>query len=77
MVFCFKITKNVTVMTEDDEEDYRKNNICIFCEKEIVSDKVRKFCHLTGKYRGPAHYTCKINVEFEIIPKTNEEYIYQ
>ena len=49
------------VMTEDDEEDYRKNNICRFCGKEIVSDKVRDHCHLTGKHRGPAHSTCNIN----------------
>ena len=73
-------------------------------------DKVRDHCHLTGKYRGPAHSNCNINVtqkqsnfkpfifhnfsnydshmffkklvdkkkdkvDFEIIPKTNEEYI--
>ena len=50
-------------MTEDDEEDYRKNKICRFCEKEVVSDKVRDHCHLTGKYRGPAHNTCNINVK--------------
>ena len=46
-------------MTEKDEED---NNICRFCEKEIFSDKVRDHCHLTGRYRGPAHSTCNTNV---------------
>ena len=81
-----------------------------FVKKNIESDKVRDHCHLTGKYRGPAHNTCNINVtqkqtnfipfifhnfsnydchmffkklvdkkkdkvDFEIIPKTNEEYI--
>ena len=50
-------------MTKEDEEDYRKNIICRFYEKEIVSDKVRGHCHLTGKYRGPAHNTCNINVK--------------
>ena len=30
--------------------------------KEVISDKVRVHCHLTGKYRGPAHNTCNINV---------------
>ena len=48
-------------MTEKDE-DYKNNNNCRFCEKNIESDKVRDHCHLNGKYRGPAHNTCIINV---------------
>ena len=106
----FKNTKKDIIMTEKDEEDFGNNNICQFCEKNIESDKVRDHCHLTGKYRGPAHSKCIINVtqkqsifiififhnfsnydchmffkklvekkkdkvDFEIIPKTNEEYI--
>ena len=88
----------------------KKIIICRFCEKEIITDKVRDHCHLTGKYTGPAHSKCNINVtqkqsnfipflfhnfsncdchmffkklvgkkndkvKFDIIPKTNEEYI--
>ena len=63
MAFHFKNTKKDTIMTKEDEEDYKKNNICRFCEKEIVSDKVRDHCLLTGKHRGPAHNTCNINVK--------------
>ena len=110
MAFYFKNTNKDIVMTDEDEEDYKKNNICRFCEKNIESDKVRDHCHLTGKYRGPAHSKCNVNVtqkqskfipfifhnfsnydchmffknivdkkkdkvDFEIIPKRNEEYI--
>ena len=109
MAVYFKKTKKEIIMTQEDEEKY-KNNICRFCEKNIESDKVRHHCHLTGKYRVPAHNVCNINVKqkdsnfipfvfhnfgnydchmffkrlvdlkkdkvkFEIIPKTNEEYI--
>ena len=50
-------------MTGENEEDYRTDNICRFYEKEIISDKVRYNCHLTGKYRAPAHSKCIINVK--------------
>ena len=49
-------------MTEEDEEDFKIINICRFCEKNIESDEVRDHCHLTGKYSGPAHSVCNINV---------------
>ena len=49
-------------MTVENEEDYRNNHFCHFCEKNIESDKVRNHCHLTGKYRSPAHIICNINV---------------
>ena len=45
MVFYFKNTKKDIVMTEDVEEDYTKNNICRFCEKNIRSEKVKDRCH--------------------------------
>ena len=110
IAFYFNNTKKDIITTGEDEEDYRKNNICRFCEKNIECDKVRDHCHLTSRYRGPAHSKCNINVtqqqshfipftfhkfsnydchmffkklvdikndktKFDIIPKTNEEYI--
>ena len=62
MAFYFKNTKKDIIMTKEDEEKYKNNNICRFCEKNIESDKVRDHCHLTGKYRGPSHNVCNINV---------------
>ena len=49
-------------MTEKGEEVYKNKNICRFCEKIFESDKNRDHGHLTGKYRGPAHSKCDINV---------------
>ena len=36
-------------------KDIRDNDICRFCGKEKIVDKVVDHCHLTGKYRGQAH----------------------
>ena len=63
MVFYYKNTKKDIIMSEEDEEDYRKNNVCRFCERKILSDKVRDLCHLSGKYRGPSHNVCNINLK--------------
>ena len=97
-------------MTKEEEEKFENNNNCRLCEKFVGTHKVRDHCHLTGKYRGPAHKICNNNVrqeqsnfipiifhnfsnydchmvfknlvdkendkvEFEIIPKKNENYI--
>ena len=63
MTFYFKNTKKDIVMTEKDEQDYRNNNICRFCETSNESDKNCDHCHLTSKYRGPDHSICNINVK--------------
>ena len=63
LAFYFKNTKEDINMSKENEEVFKNINICRFCEKEILSDKVRDHCHLTGKYRGPAHNTCNINVK--------------
>ena len=49
-------------MTKENEECYRKYNIFRFVEKNIESDKARDHCHLTEKYRVPAHSKCSIKV---------------
>ena len=63
MNFWFKSTRKDIIMTEEDKQDFEINNICRFCEKYIELDKVRDHCHLTGKYRGPAHSDCKLKVK--------------
>ena len=62
MAFFLKNTKKDINMTEKDEQDFKNNNSCRFCEKIIEPNKVRDLCHLTGKYRGPTHSFCNISV---------------
>ena len=62
MNFWFKNTKKYIIMTED-QQDFENNNICRYCENYIELDKVRGHCHLTGKYRGPAHNECNLKVK--------------
>ena len=59
----FKNTKKDINMTKEDKDYFENNNICQYCEKAIVDNKVKGHCHLTGKYRGPAHSQCNINVK--------------
>ena len=62
MTFYFKNIKKEIIMTEEDKDDFRNNNICRLCEKFIESDKVRYHCQLKRKYRASAHSKCNINV---------------
>ena len=64
ITFYFKNTKkDIIVMTEKDQKDFRNNKICRIFEKESVDNKVRDHCNLTLKCRGPAHNTCNLNVK--------------
>ena len=49
MAFYFRNTQTDIIMTQEDKEKSKNNNICRVCEKEICFDKVRDHCHLTGK----------------------------
>ena len=50
MAFYFKNTNKDIILTEKGKDVYKNNKICLFCEKNCESDKVRDHCHLTGKY---------------------------
>ena len=54
--------KKNLIMTEE-EENFRSSNICWICEKLIDDEKVRDHCHITGKYRSTAHWSCNINLK--------------
>ena len=58
--FC----KNL-IMSAEENELFGITNICWICGKliENTDNKVRDHCHITGKYRGAAHYSCNINLK--------------
>ena len=50
-------------MTEKEEEQFQSSNICWICEKLTEDEKVRDHCHITGKFRGAAHWIYNINLQ--------------
>ena len=53
------------IMSEKEEEQFRLSNTFWICEKFIDDDdeKVRDHCHITGKVRRAAHWSCNINLQ--------------
>ena len=47
------------IMTEKEEEESQSANMYWICEKRIddVDEKLGDHCHITGKFRGGAHWT--------------------
>ena len=54
------------IMTSEDRDDFNAATVCHICGEDLLSNKVRDHCHITGKYRGAAHNQCNINYQ---IPK--------
>ena len=50
------------IMIEEEEKRFQSNNTCWICEKLIDGEKVRDRCHITGKFRVAAHWSCNINL---------------
>ena len=48
-------SKNLVMSAE--EERFQLSNICWICNKlfDVSDNKVRDYCHVTGKYRAAAH----------------------
>ena len=57
-------SKNL-IMSAEEEERFQLSNSCWICNKlfDVGGDKVRDHCHITGKYRGAAHWSCNINLK--------------
>ena len=52
-----------TILTKDDERNFKKADKCYICDKKCFTKdvRVRDHCHITGKYRESAHQDCNIN----------------
>ena len=56
------------VTTAEQNEEVERFNICWICGRLIDLDKkVRDHCHITRKYRGAAHWNCKISKKVLVI----------
>ena len=57
-------SKNL-IMSAEKEERFQSINSCWICDTldDVGDDKVRDHCHITGKYRGAAHWSCNINLK--------------
>ena len=68
-IYCRKIMKKYfcknLIMSAEENELFEMTNICWICGKlvEKTDNKVRDHCHITGKYRAAAHYSCNINLK--------------
>ena len=52
------------IISEKEEEQFQSSNICWIYER-LVDDndeKVKDYCHITGKCRGAAHWSCNKNL---------------
>lgn len=60
-----KDIKPMTRLTESEQENFHKSTHCHICNKkfDVIFDKVKDHCHITGKFRGAAHSTCNLNFQ--------------
>ena len=65
--YCKRIMKKHfnknLVMSAKEEERFQLAISCWICNKlfDVGDEKVRDHCHVTGKFRGAAHFSCNAN----------------
>ena len=60
------------IMNEEEEHLFQQSNSCWIRGKLIDNDdeEVRDHCHITGKFRRAAHWSCNIN--FQLTKKVHK-----
>ena len=55
---------NKSLILSEEEEEFQSSNTCWVCENLIDYDgeEVRDHYHITGKFRGAAHWSFNINL---------------
>ena len=53
------------IICEEEEHLFQQSNSCWICKKLFDNDdeKVRDHFHVTGKFRGAAHWSCNKNLQ--------------
>ena len=51
------------IMSAEEEEMFQNACSCWICGKlfDLIDEKVRDHCHISGKFRGVAHFSCNTN----------------
>ena len=60
-----KFFKKNLIMNEEEEHLFQQINSCWIYKKltDNHDEKVRDYCHVTGKFRGAAHWSCNVNFQ--------------
>ena len=57
------------IMSEEEEYIFQQSNSSCICKKLIDNnEKVRDHHHVTGEFRGAAHWNCNINFQLTKVP---------
>ena len=65
--YCSNIMKKYfnkyLVLIIKEEEIFQISNKCWICHTlfYLIDEKVRDHCHISGKFRGAAHFSCNAN----------------
>ena len=51
------------IMSAEEEERFQLSNIYWICNKlfHVSDNKVTDHCHISGKYKAEAHWSCNVN----------------